>query len=147
MILICRHKLLTMKNAADPQKYLICRHLAAINITAEAVWQPATSWSWSLVTSHHSDCTTRRGMRVTRNMEHNTQHVSCDFMAITILTHFSILILTALLGSQVMRLLQGITWSGPLLYSPTSSSAIMLTLDIWVYLCPRYVDISTRCRH
>ena len=55
-------------------------------------------------------------------------------MAITILTHFSILIFTALLGSQVMRLLQGITWSGPLLYSPTSSSAIMLTLDIWVYL-------------
>jgi len=43
---------------------------------------------------------------------------------------FSILILTALLGSQVIRLLQGMTWSGPLLYSPTSSSAIMVTVDM-----------------
>ena len=48
----------------------------------------------------------------------------------TQVTHFSILILTALLGSQVIRLLQGMTWSGPLLYSPTSSSAIMVTVDM-----------------
>merc|ERR1719220_2736244 len=39
---------------------------------------------------------------------------------------FSILILTAPVGSQVMRLLQGMIWSGPFLYSPKSLlSAIM----------------------
>ena len=40
--------------------------------------------------------------------------------------YFSIRILTGADASQVMRLLQGITWSGPLQYSPVSSSVIMI---------------------
>ena len=47
------------------------------------------------------------------------------------LTYLSILILTELVGSQVIRLLQGMIWSGPLLYSQASSSAVIM-------LCFRY---------
>lgn len=46
-------------------------------------------------------------------------------------SYFSILILTALVGSHVMRLLQGMIWSGPFLYSPSLLSDIM----IWWLLC------------
>ena len=45
------------------------------------------------------------------------------------LSYFSILSLTAAVGSQVIRLLQGMIWSGPLLYSPMQSSVIMPTTD------------------
>ena len=44
--------------------------------------------------------------------------------------HLSILILTLPLGSQVIRLLQVITWSGPLTMEPVESSITILAFTV-----------------
>ena len=59
------------------------------------------------------------------------------------LTYLSILILTGLVGSQVIRLLQGMIWSGPLLYSQASSSAVIMLLCV----SDLTVIILTQCLH
>ena len=67
------------------------------------------------------------------------EHPSISFM----LTYLSILILTGLVGSQVIRLLQGMIWSGPLLYSQASSSAVIMLLCV----SDLTVIILTQCLH
>ena len=68
---------------------------------------------------------------------------------LVILTYLSILILTGLVGSQVIRLLQGMIWSGPLLYSQASSSAVIMLcrcFDLTIILTQRLLRAGPALR-
>ena len=57
-----------------------------------------------------------------------------------LVSHFSILILTGDVVSEVVRLLQGMTWSGPLEY-PEHSSSIIMILSSKYSVTNKYIEV------